>query len=184
MADQDIDQLLAQARPAERTVSLCLRGDLVAAFERLEAEHAKAVERPATSLGDDGPSALALAQQMEALRQQMQESTVVFTVRALTPRARYTDLVLAHPPRADIEGNPVPQDRENGYNVETFYPALIRACVVDPVMTDDRWDRLDAVLSDRQFDELAIAALAVNRGAVSIPFSPAASRTLQNSEPE
>jgi hypothetical protein len=184
VADQDIDQLLAQARPAERTVPLCLRGDLVAEFERLGAEHTKAVDRPATSLADDGPSARALAQQMEALRQQMQDSTLVLTVRALVPHSRYTNLVLAHPPRTDLEGNPVPQDRGDGFNTETFYPALIRACVVDPVMTDDRWNRLDAVLSDRQFDELAIAALAVNRGAVSVPFSPAASRTLQSSEPE
>lgn len=187
MADQhnsvDIDQLLAQARPAERTVSLCLRGDLVAEFERLEADHVRATERVDTSLAGEGPSALALAQQMEALRQQMQDSTLVLTVRALVPRSRYTDLVLAHPPRTDLEGTPVPQDRE-GYNVETFFPALVRASVVDPVMTDDRWARLDAVLSDRQFDELAISALAVNRGAVSVPFSPAASRTLRNSEPE
>jgi hypothetical protein len=123
-------------------------------------------------------------QDIDQLLAQARPSTLVLTVRALVPHSRYTNLVLAHPPRTDLEGNPVPQDRGDGFNTETFYPALIRACVVDPVMTDDRWNRLDAVLSDRQFDELAIAALAVNRGALRDADSPAASRTLQSSEPE
>lgn len=182
MVDDDgFDAQLDNARPPERTVSLCLRGDLVAEFERLEAEHTKAVQRVDDSL--DAPSALAIAMQMEALRGEMQAATRVFTARALVPRAKYTDLILAHPPRLDEEGKPVRTDAE-GFNAETFYPALMRACVVDPVMTPQRWEKLDAVLSDRQFDELAIACVAVNRGTIAVPFSPAASRTLRNSEPE
>lgn len=184
MVDQNVDELLAQARPAEKSVSLCLRGDLVAEYERLDAEHAKAIDRVDTSLaGDGGPSALEIAQQMQALRELMQGSILTLTVRALVPRTRYTELVLAHPPRTDLEGAPLPQDRE-GYNAETFYPALVRASTVDPVMTPERWERLDQVLSDRQFDQLAIGCLEVNRGLVSVPFSPAASRTLRTSEPE
>jgi hypothetical protein len=183
MVDQNVDELLAQARPAEKTVSLCLRGDLVAEYERLDAEHEKATQRVDTSLAGDGPSALEIAMQMEAVREQMQGSVLNLTVRALVPRTKYTDLVLAHPPRTDLEGAPIQQDRE-GYNAETFYTALVRACTVDPAMTPERWERLDQVLSDRQFDQLAIACLEVNRGLVSIPFSPAASRTLRTSEPE
>lgn len=175
----DVDALLAQARRPEKTVSLCLRGDLQAEFERLDVEHAKAVSSATDSLAGNG--ALAIAQEMEALRDQMAESTLTVTLRAL-PRAEYSALVLAHPERRDEAGDPFPVDRDNGFNVETFYPALIRACVVDPELTETQWSTLlDETLSDRQFDELAYAAVGVNRGPVSVPFSPAASRTLRTS---
>ena len=64
-----------------------------------------------------------------------------------------------------------------GVNADTFYEAIIRACVVDPQMSDEQWHALCAALTDRQFDELAQAAWDLNRREVDIPFSRAASRT-------
>jgi hypothetical protein len=100
----------------------------------------------------------------------MRDSTVPFTFRAM-PRPKWRHLLAAHPPR---EGND--RDAEMGYNPDSFYPAIIRACVIDPEITAEEWSELlDEKLSDNQFAQLSAAAFVVNEGDVSIPFSSAAS---------
>jgi hypothetical protein len=170
--------LLAQAKPAERTIRLCLRGDLVAQFEELDRHRAEvAAKVDEGSLA--GSPAVALARQMEQLQEEMRDSTYPFRVRALSRKA-YQALVAAHPPRRDAEGEIVDADRQSEVNTDTFYGPLIRACLVDPVLDGTEWSRLiDEVLSDRQFEQLAIAATVVSRGDVDIPFSYGASQTLK-----
>lgn len=172
--------MLAQARPAERVIRLCLRGDLVAEYEELDRHRAEVVNKvDRSSLA--GSPAVAIARQMEALQEQMKDFTYPFRVRALT-RKTYQALVAAHPPRRDEKGEVLEADREMGINQNTFWDPLIRACVVDPVMDDEQWARLlDELLSDRQYEQLGIAALAVCRGNVDIPFSSAASDLLKTS---
>lgn len=174
--------LLAQAKPAERTIRLCLRGDLVAQFEELDRRRAEAEAEAKAQAGSlAGSPAVALARQMEQLQQQMQDSTYRFRLRAL-PRKAYQALVAAHPPRRDADGEVLADDRHAQVNVETFYEPLIRACLVDPVLDDAQWERLaEEVLSDRQFEQLALAAYATCRGDIDIPFSFGASQTLKTS---
>lgn len=181
----NIDELLDQAKPAERSVALCLRGDLVAQWEDLDRQRDEAEKQArygADSLASGG-QARQLAEQMAALREQMVDSTVTFTLRAL-PRPKYRALVAAHPPRRGDDGQIVPEDGQSGIGVnsETFWTPLIRACLTAPVLSEAQLTRLlDEVLSDRQFDQLALAALEVCRGDVDIPFSLAASRLTRDS---
>lgn len=165
--------VLAKARPAERSIRLCLRGDLVAQWEDLERQLGRAQTQTA---GDSlaGTGAAAIAKAMEDLRGQMEDSTVTFVVRAL-PRPAYRAFCAAHPPRQGPDGKPIPEDAD-GLNSETFGFDLARRCVAEPEMTDDEYAHLvDDILSDRQFEQLYLAALAVCRGDVDVPFSYAAS---------
>lgn len=165
--------LLAQARPAESTVRLCLRGDLVAEFEEMERQLAAVQAKPANSLAGSG--AQGIAEQIEALRSQMDDFSATFRLRALTRRA-YQKLTAAHPARRGPDGAILPEDAE-GLNSETWGFALIRACLIDPEISDEQYVRLvDEVLSDRQYEQLYIAALRLCRGDVDIPFSVAASQ--------
>lgn len=178
----DIDAILSAAKPAEITVGVCLRGDLVAACEDLQRQ-LDAAERaaPNDSLAAGG-EARRIAEQIEALREQMLRSTVVLRFRAL-PRRKFRSLVDTHPPRPE-EQDPVGNDRRIGVNVDALAEPLIRACLVDPQLTDQQLTRiLDELLTDRQYDEVFGAAWAVNRGDVDIPHSPAASRLLRTSGP-
>lgn len=168
---QDFTSILAQARMPERTVELCLRGDLQAQFEDLERALAKAQQSPGDKLTDTGPRAI--AQQIEDLRAEMSEATLVVTMRAM-PRRQWAELVAAHP---------APKGSDLAFNADSLAPALVRMSIVDPVLSDEQWEQLDAVLTDAQFDELALTANALNRRPVDVPFSLAASRTLRNSEP-
>ncbi|AGL13882.1 hypothetical protein [Actinoplanes sp. N902-109] len=180
----DFNALLDQATRPEKTVQLCMRGDLVARHEQLDRELTKAQQRARDSLA--GGNVGELTDQIRAIEQEMADSTWTFRLRALR-RRDFRALVAAHPPRrvvADGEEKIHEQDQFTGVNGETFHDALIRACLVDPELDDAQWERLVDSLNDRQFDELAGAAWGVNRSDVDVPFSRAASRTSPDSESE
>lgn len=194
-------QMLAGAKLPEKTVPICLRGDLVAEFEDLERQLEEAVrEDKRDSLEDPGP--VAVAERMQQLRAEMAEFTYPFRLRAM-PRTAWREFVAQHPPRQqeqDGEQEIDPRDRIFLLNTDTFWPALIRASVYDPQLTDDQWRELlgddeeerrrreaeslpteDGVLTDKQFSALADAAWGLNRRDVNVPFSPAASRLTRSS---
>lgn len=199
--DVDIKALLRSSRRAERSVPICLRGDLVAQFEELDRQLAEAATRSAAKPNDTrlaNPAVAEgqrLAEAMLALQDQMRSSTVMFRLRALAPK-RWQELTAEHPPRKGDDGK-VHEEDQTGVNMATFFEPLLRESVVDPVLDDDDWVLLygrdepdpndpDAGhhgLSDAQFDLLSGAAWSLNRRVVDVPFSSAASRILRNSEP-
>ncbi|WP_432136835.1 hypothetical protein [Streptomyces sp. bgisy154] len=166
----DISDVLKRAKPRERTVELCIAGDVAAEVERLEAELARvsADWRP-DSLAANHPGE-AIAKKIAAARERMREAEVPFTFRALGAKA-WSDLVAQHP--AKTEGQ--------AFDPETFSPALLAACCVDPVMTVDQVTELLEVLNTGQVQELVDAAYEVNTESTAVPFSLAASAILASS---
>jgi hypothetical protein len=167
----DVKELIKGARLPEATVDLCLRADLVAEYEQVQREHAKAQEATGKSLAGSGGAAQALDERLADLRTQMQDSTLTVTLRAL-PSPRYQALVAEHPPR--LAGEEVDRrDRYFGFNVDTFFPVLARACVVAPVLDAEDWDALvgdDGKLTDAQVGKLTDTAWKLNRKDVDLPF--------------
>lgn len=172
--------MLAGAKLPEATVMICLRGDLAADHEAAERELERAEKQSADSLAGSGVGDL--VDRIEALEAEMREHSYEFRFRAL-PRREWQVLVAEHPPRKGEDGAPVLTDRI-GVNAETFYDAIIRACLVDPELTDEEFEQLTASLTDRQYDELSDAAWGLNRREVDIPFSLAASRMKRTSAGE
>lgn len=170
----DIDAALAAAALPETTVELCLRGDLVAQVDDLERQ-LRDLKTNTSTMANLG-AARKLAERIEEHRAAMVAASVVFTVRGLT-RDAWTRLVAACPPR---DGDAT--DRSLGYNQETFWPALLRASVITPALTGEQWDKLTGALSAGQYDQLVNACLQVSRRKVDVPFSFAASATLQSSD--
>jgi hypothetical protein len=172
--------MLAEAKLPEATVLICLRGDLAADHETAERELEQAEKRGADSLAGSGVGEL--VDRIEALEADMREHTYEFRLRAL-PRPQWRQLCTEHPPRKAEDGSVVDTDRI-GVNAETFYDAIIRACLIDPELTDQEFEQLVGALTDRQFDELADAAWGLNRREVDVPFSHAASRMKRASSGE
>jgi hypothetical protein len=107
----------------------------------------------------------------------MKAESVDFVVQAMS-RSEWVKLIAAHPPRDGVE-----IDQRMGLNSESYWPALLKRCVVDPVVTPEQWKSLlDGVLSSSQYEALTDAAWAVNRAEVSVPFSRSALLTLQPTE--
>lgn len=183
MTDQhetlSFEQLLGEAQLPEDTVDVCMRGDLVAAYHGLQEQLAAMPEVPAGggSLAGD-TSRRDLIQQMEAVAAQMRRSTQTFRLRALSTRA-YTEFLRQHPPRPDDR-----RDMVAGFNRETMGVALLRLCVVEPVISPQQWEKLADVLSTGEWAKLDRAAQALNFAEVNVPFSPAASPNQQSSGSE
>lgn len=185
VATKDFQTMLAEAKLAERTVPLCMRGDLVAQLEQLEAaaDEARKANSKESALPD-------IVEQIEALQAQMRDGTYVFRLRALPPR-RYRALKAKYPPRRDEDGKVDQGDLQAGFSLEMI-PELIRACTFDPQPSMDKWRELlgdteaeaarrevagepveDGKLTEAQCWQLGNAAHMLNEGEVAAPFSPA-----------
>lgn len=126
------------------------------------------------------------AQDVRALEDQMQDSTVLVKLRALK-RTRWAELEEKHPAREDND-----LDKRYGLNVDTFFDEAIPECIVEATWktsgkkvdldpsTD--WAELADDMSDGQYAQFITAALALNRGAAAVPFSRVASVVIQGSE--
>lgn len=166
-----------------RTVPVCMHADLTAEHEDLERQLEQERTRPRDSLAAGG-NAARLAEQIAELEEQMRDHTVTFTLQAL-PRPRWKQLCGEHQPRKADDGSVDERDKYIGVNTETFFPAMIRACTIEPELPDDVWELLfEEKLTDRQFDELSDAAWSLNRRDVDVPFSRAASLTRRASDSE
>lgn len=157
----DITDILAKATPRERTVAVCLAGDLAGEVDQLQAELEQAADgwQPA-SMGDVDPR-LELVQRIEAAREQMRDASVGFRLVALGHTA-YSNLIAEHP---------APAGSTDPYDPASFLPALLAACCADPVMTPEQALQLLGLLNDGQARELFAAALAVNEEPSPLPFS-------------
>lgn len=174
-----LDQLLADADFPTEVISICLKGSLLSEWEaahgdliRMQAARDDAAKRnmPMGAPTRDRDDAQA---HLDELQERMEAASVDFQMTALSTTA-YQKLASKYPPRVDEQGVPNLSDVRLGFNPDTFFKPLIRACITAPNMTDDQFDRLCDRLTYRQFDMLAGTAYALNRETDGqIPFSSA-----------
>lgn len=197
----DFPAMLAGARLPETIVRICLRGDLAAEHEAADRELQKLLDAPVQKL-NNGTGVL--RQRILELEAEMEAHTYPFRLRAL-PKPRWRALVAEHPGRIDPATGDYVRGDGAGINSSTFFDPLLRVSVIDPVLTEVQWRELlgdsdeekarlavegkpdqieEGKLTDRQLDELCDAAFSLNRRDIDVPFSRAASRLTQISEPE
>ena len=169
MTTKTAREILDSAKRAEKSVRLCLRGDLVAEFEALEARLADLTIGVGWGNGDDATAEVAA--RLTAIRAEMLEDTVTFTFRALR-RIAWDELNTKH------------TGENNLLDVDAFLPELVAACLVDPVMTAADLDELYDVINDGQRIDLGNAAWSVNTEATEVPFSERASVVMRSREPK
>lgn len=169
MTTKTAREILNAAKRAEKTVRLCLRGDLVAEFEALEAQLADLTMGVGWGNGDDATAEV--AERLTEIRAEMLGDTVTFTFRALK-RLAWDELNAKH-------------TGENGLlNIDAFLPELVAASLVDPVMTAADLDELYDVINDGQRIALGNAAWSANTEDVAVPFSERASVVMRSREPK
>lgn len=163
----NIEDILKQAKPRERTVKVCIRGDLAGEVERLTDELSKVSEEwePA-DLADVHPGRT-IAAQLKKARETAREAEVPFTLRYIGDQA-YSDLVAAHPSDSEKEL----------FDSRTFPRALIVASCADPVMNGAQGAELFEIINEGEINKLFDAAWDVHNSADAVPFSLAASALL------
>jgi hypothetical protein len=170
------------ARRKEDTYPVCLRGDLNADWRTANRELERAQKEALRSDAKEGPALGDLADRVRAIEAEMLEHTETWRLRAM-PKHKFRALVASHPPRLDEDDEPIDEDKRLGLDRSTFFPALIRASVVEPELDDEDWawllgdenDDESGVLNDRQIGDLEDIAWFLNRDEVKAPFSVAAS---------
>jgi hypothetical protein len=165
-----LDDITGAASLREESVRICVAGNLNAEHERLVAELGQ-VDGPwePTRMGDVDPRQ-ALAQRIRDVEEEMGKAEFEFRFRALAHQT-FRVLLDEH------------TDKAGNRDVQTLLPALIVACCVDPAIPDlQAWQRLDAVITQGQFDELSGAAWRVNTGSADVPKSVRASVLTATSE--
>lgn len=167
-----LSAITASATRAERSVTLCVAGHLNARYGVLEAQLQAATRERATlgSLAETDPRQV-IAEEMEAIREQMREAEHTFTFRAL-PAKQWSDLMLEHKPR---------ENTRELINLDTFPLPCVAASLVRingedvDVSADDLAELWNDALNQGQRDEMFSAAWEANTGRVSVPFSATAS---------
>lgn len=159
-----IEDILAEATPRERTVKVCIRGDLAGRAEQLQEELAQvSSDWEPEDLADVHPGR-ELAVQLKEVREQIKAAERPFTLRYIGDKA-YSDLMAAHPAKDDSQA----------FDSETFPRALIAASCVDPVMTDEQVTQLFEVINEGEIKKLFDAAWDVHNSSEMVPFSLLAS---------
>ena len=162
-----IEDILARARPRERTVPVCLAGDLAGEYESLEEELRKVSEDWEPSDLAEAHPGRAIAERMRALKEQVHAAEVQFKLRYIGDKA-YSDLVAAHPSKNDDEA----------FDSESFPRALIAASCIDPVMSEEQAAELFEKLNQGEIKKLFDAAWDVHNSSDIVPFSLLASGLL------
>lgn len=170
----DIDAMLAGAKLPEETVPLCLRPDLRDRWQELNNQ--LLATRAGRNTMAPTTREQELAQEIKALEAEISENTMTVLLRGLRHEP-WAKLMAEHPPRLDKPG-----DQQSGLNIDTFIPALVRAEIVDPEMSDEQFEKLIDVITQAQWDDLANAAYSLGRGDRNRPvFSQAASQLIPDS---
>lgn len=160
----NIEEIIGEAKPPERTATICTRGDLQAEHERLELIVATAkVPAVAETVGGNS-EAIAAAERQQELRALMRSHERTFTFRALDPLA-WADLRGESPSGKDL---PPTEQFRLAYE---YAVKVVAACCIDPKMSQEQAGRLLSVISEGQRNKLFSTAWAVNIGDVDIPFS-------------
>lgn len=164
---QSIEDRIAAAvdRPRTVTVEVCSSGGLVDLHTELVVELGAVIDdanknRSIANGGD--PRIDEIHEQITKVEQAMVDHTDSYEVRPVGALA-WNNLLREHPPRRGID--------KNGFNLDTFPPAIVAACVDG--MTDERAAELYESLPSAEWNKLFNAAWVVNEAETPRPKLPA-----------
>lgn len=164
MSSFDVDAFLDGYQGVTVEVRIVRRADLIATHQKLDAKLATA--RAAASDDLWSPEVAALTRQIRELETEIEASEAVFHFRAVSKR-QWQDLIRAHPPtKAQLEAEP-----GIDFNPETFPPAAIVACAIDPTLSTEQVSRLLDTVSFVEYQKLWKGVLEANLGVAVSPKS-------------
>ena len=172
---QSIQDRIAAAESAPRTieVEVCHSGGLVNLHAELVDELAGVIDEmnKNRSVGTQtDPRVAEIHDQIGEVEAAMAEHSVTYQVAPIGALA-WNNLLRQHAPRPGV-------DKGLAYNLETFPPAVVAACVTDEAFGLDEATDLYNRLSSAEWNKLFNAAWVANEGETPRPKLPAAIESL------
>ena len=180
MTEWTWERIETESTPPEVSVSICLRGDLVAEHDRLETELRRV--RDEDDAENRVPLAPQIASKIRDLEDQIRDAEVEFRFRGVG-RKTLTDLTAAHPATAEQQEQVGGDGLRMEWNPDTYPPALVAASCVQPAgVTVERAAHAYETWSHGQWSKLWRACISANMGSADPgPKSVLASLVLQGS---
>lgn len=182
-------EMLARIQPRKRveTTKICLRPDLLDAWEDAQTELAK--QKVEDHTGERlsrgvSPAQKRLAKKVVDLEKQITDTEARFTFENMN-KDEWQAICDQHPPR---KGNQL--DLYAGHNRDAVLDAMVRKCMVSPAFDDctkpdcvehadcGSWQALVKACNPSEWEELRRTTQSVNRSVTETPFSVLASQTL------
>lgn len=155
-----IEEILARRKPRTDSVWVPIDTDLQ---ERIaDTERRLTAAKQADDLTFEPGRIAPLEAELAALEAEADLVSAEFTFQEL-PRPEFRKLIAANPPE--------PGGAVTRWNEDTFAPALVAACCIDPVMTLEQAETIWASWSEATTFLLFGKAWEVNEGKVKVPFS-------------
>lgn len=161
----DIKKLLSDAQLPKRAVMVCTRGDLTAEAQRIEEQLVEA-ETSARGRLVGNSRAVKLAQSLDALREQMKESSIEFELTGFSA-TKWRALKAEHP----VGREPSQQDVVLGADIASLFNAAIPLSITSPKLDVEDWERLTEILPQGEWNKLVDAVYSLNEEGTSLPFS-------------
>jgi hypothetical protein len=162
-------ELLAAAKLPERSVTVCVRGDLVAEIEELERELKAAIEERKNDprLTSKSP-AKDYADKIQAKRAEMDEHTITFRLRGMKA-ATWREFTSRH------------KGADGGLDILALMGEALPASVVSPELDAEDWERFNDNVAASEIGKLIDAVWELNMQGVAVPKSPLASAVTRTS---
>lgn len=161
MSKRSVKALLKKARPRTEPFRVFLdMGDgAVDAYDVLVDEF--------DGLDEDDPRRDELRGQVSDALAKLSDGHEVEGRLGMLPALAWESLKGDHPAR---EGNEI--DAMFGVNVQTCFPAAVKACLVEPEMDDEDWTVFESVVNLGDWQRLGAQCFALNERAVAVPKLP------------
>jgi len=155
-----IDDFLDGYEPPVEEVPVCGRPGLIAEHALVEAEVARH-----SIHGTLGGPPQELLDRLAELEGEIDASVTVFRLQAIANRP-WADLLAAHPPTTE--------ERAKGYGVhpETFEPAALAACAIEPALTVEQAERIADTVPRSEWAALTDAVRRLHEDRSTAPKSP------------
>lgn len=173
------EDIIAATKPRKHVARICVRGDLVAEKEKLEAELQEAQTND--YLSNSKSKAPTIARKLDKLAKEADKHTYEFTFEAIGMK-RWQDMIADHPPTKEQKKKAKDDEQYLEFNPETFPIAAISASCKDPEMDEDQVRELFETWNYSQWNKLLEACLQANLGDDAVGKSPVASAILRASD--
>jgi hypothetical protein len=162
------EDLIDNAQRQRRVYRLSLAGHLVPKLQQMETELGALIAEynaDAPKRVGGRPPHLVKADEIEALQAEMDEHAIDVVLEQ-RERDVFREFKAANPPRDDN-----PEDERAGVNFAAVEDVFLRACVVEPQLSEERWQRLVQVAPPGDVHDMAAVAWNMHTLGLSIPKS-------------
>lgn len=159
----------AEHSPDVKKVPVCFNRELLYRFEEASSR-VDSLRAEAKGMMDPGPEVKDAEVLLQELTEEVRASQRVFVFQSIGTK-KWRDLLSEHPPEGDQRKSVTFVGLPLEFNPDTFVPAAMHACCVEPGITLEQAEWFAAEMPVKEVDSVFGAVLTINVTGLDRPFS-------------